>query len=225
MTIGTHIFAPPEAVRDMHLMGHELSHVNENLNGTRETGKSNGAGVTVTDPGQNSELKADRDGVSFAAGAASAPSVVTQRATRKTGTPATAGGETETEPTVQRAPSGYDYSSYYTDDVPMVIDAEPGYGSSSGYPQVSYSSYTLPPGYEGREDDRGRSSSRASYGYSSRLHALPPATGRTWKWTWMMAPHHRRRSRRFFLQGALWLFEAVFTRSLPRPGRHGNGAG
>ncbi len=173
MTIGTHIFAPPEAVRNMHLMGHELSHVNENLNGTRETGKSNGAGVIVTDPGQNSELKADRDGVSFAAGAASAPSVVTQRATRNAGTPATAGGETEAEPTVQRAPSGYDYSSYYTDDVPMVIDAEPGYGSSSGYPQVSYSSYTLPPGYEGREDDRGRSSSRASYGYSRPSSRAP----------------------------------------------------
>lgn len=188
MTIGTHIFAPPEAVRNMHLMGHELSHVNENLNGTRETGKSNGAGVIVTDPGQNSEQKADRDGVSFAAGAASAPSVVTQRATRKAGTPATAGGETEAEPTVQRAPSGYGYSSYYTDDVPMVIDAEPGYGSSSGYPQVSYSSYTLPPDMRGGRTTAAVLRPGRPMAIRGRLHVLPPATGRTWKWTWMMAP-------------------------------------
>ncbi|WP_328318424.1 eCIS core domain-containing protein [Streptomyces sp. NBC_00388] len=80
MTVGTHIFMPPAAVGNMSLMGHELGHVNENLKGVRETGNNNGSGVTVTDPNQNSEQKAERDGVAFAAGAGTAPSVVAQRA-------------------------------------------------------------------------------------------------------------------------------------------------
>ncbi|GGJ64470.1 hypothetical protein [Streptomyces brasiliensis] len=50
------------------------------LKGTRETGNTNSAGVTITDPNQHSEHKADRDGAFFDAGAATAPSVVAQRA-------------------------------------------------------------------------------------------------------------------------------------------------
>ncbi|MET9530183.1 MULTISPECIES: DUF4157 domain-containing protein [unclassified Streptomyces] len=80
MTVGTHIFLPPEALGNMSLMGHELGHVSENLKGTRETGDTNSAGVTVTDPNQNSEQKAERDGAAFAASVGSAPSVVAQRA-------------------------------------------------------------------------------------------------------------------------------------------------
>ncbi|MFJ8000403.1 DUF4157 domain-containing protein [Streptomyces sp. NPDC096310] len=80
MTVGHHIFAPPEIVGNMRIMGHELSHANENLNGTRETGISNGAGLTVTDPKQGSEQKADKDGVFFDAGSATAPSIGAQRA-------------------------------------------------------------------------------------------------------------------------------------------------
>ncbi|MBB5954333.1 hypothetical protein FHS29_000903 [Saccharothrix tamanrassetensis] len=80
MTVGTHIFAAPQVVADKEVMGHELSHVNENLMGTRETGNSNGAGVTITDPGQGSEQKAAGDGVSFGAGAATARSVAGRRA-------------------------------------------------------------------------------------------------------------------------------------------------
>ncbi|NEB01904.1 DUF4157 domain-containing protein [Streptomyces sp. SID13726] len=78
MTVGTHIFAPPQVVADKNVMGHELSHVNENLKGIPETGHSNGAGVTITDPNQSSEQKADKDGAAFGAGAATAPSLVAQ---------------------------------------------------------------------------------------------------------------------------------------------------
>ncbi|MFE3738211.1 DUF4157 domain-containing protein [Streptomyces sp. NPDC059134] len=89
MTVGHHIFAPPAVVGNMRIMGHELSHANENLNGTPETGISNGAGLTVTDPRQNSENKADKDGAHFDAGAVTAPSVVARRAvTRDAGTAA-----------------------------------------------------------------------------------------------------------------------------------------
>ncbi|MEV7087626.1 DUF4157 domain-containing protein [Streptomyces sp. NPDC093085] len=80
MTVGHHIFAPPKVARDMRIMGHELSHVNENLNGTKETGVNSGAGFAVTDPNQGSERSADKDGAFFEAGAATAPSVVAQRA-------------------------------------------------------------------------------------------------------------------------------------------------
>ncbi|WP_329060133.1 eCIS core domain-containing protein [Streptomyces sp. NBC_01429] len=112
MTVGHHIFAPPETVGNMRIMGHELSHANENLNGTPETGISNGAGLTVTDPKQRSEQKADKDGVFFGAGATTAPSVVAQRAvTQDAGSAAvdedasTAGGAVQRAaqaPTVQR---------------------------------------------------------------------------------------------------------------------------
>ncbi|KUN39801.1 hypothetical protein AQJ30_09070 [Streptomyces longwoodensis] len=103
MTVGNHIFAPPQVVADKKVMGHELSHVNENLKGTLETGHSNGAGVTITDPGQSSELKAERDGASFGSGAATAPSVVAQRAVTHGGSAAIDEGASTTRGTaVQR---------------------------------------------------------------------------------------------------------------------------
>jgi hypothetical protein len=76
MTVGTHIVLPPAAARRKDIVGHELSHVNSNIRGVRETGNDNGAGVTVTDPDQGSELAAAADGASFAAGAATAPSLI-----------------------------------------------------------------------------------------------------------------------------------------------------
>lgn len=80
MTIGSHIFLGPSAVGDTETLAHEASHLDKNLRGIRETGNDNGAGVTVTDPGQGSERAAVADGAAFTAGAATAPSVVAQRA-------------------------------------------------------------------------------------------------------------------------------------------------
>lgn len=80
MTVGPHLFLPPEGTRNKALVGHELSHLDKNLRGERETGTDNGAGVTVTDPAQRSERTADTDGAAFAAGAGTAPSVIAQRA-------------------------------------------------------------------------------------------------------------------------------------------------
>ena len=80
MTVGSHLFLPPEGTRNKVLVGHELSHLDKNLKGERETGTDNGAGVTVTDPAQRSERTADTDGAAFAAGAGTAPSVIAQPA-------------------------------------------------------------------------------------------------------------------------------------------------
>ncbi|MGC9438930.1 DUF4157 domain-containing protein [Streptomyces sp. WG5] len=80
MTVGTHVFLGPQAAGRKDLIGHELGHVDKNLRGNRETGNNNGAGVTVTDPGQDSERTAAADGAAFAAGAQTAPSVLAQRA-------------------------------------------------------------------------------------------------------------------------------------------------
>ncbi|MGH4031722.1 DUF4157 domain-containing protein [Actinomycetota bacterium Odt1-20B] len=74
MTIGHHIFLPPQAAQKKDIVGHELSHVSDNLSGLKETGNTNSAGVTVTDPGQGSERKAVANGAAFAAGASSPPS-------------------------------------------------------------------------------------------------------------------------------------------------------
>ncbi|MFF1478909.1 DUF4157 domain-containing protein [Streptomyces sp. NPDC058301] len=79
MTVGHHIFLPPKVAGRMDILGHELSHVNHNLLGDRETGNSNGAGVTITDPGQGSEREATSDGADFAAGVGRASSVTAQR--------------------------------------------------------------------------------------------------------------------------------------------------
>ncbi|WP_236045748.1 eCIS core domain-containing protein [Streptacidiphilus fuscans] len=80
MTIGSHIFLGPSAAGNAEILAHETSHLDKNLRGVRETGNDNGAGVSVTDPGQGSERAAAADGAAFAAGAATAPSVVAQRA-------------------------------------------------------------------------------------------------------------------------------------------------
>lgn len=79
MTIDNHIFLGASAIGDTETLAHEASHLNANLSGVRETGRDNGAGVTVTDPGQSSEVAATADGAAFAAGAEFAPSVVAQR--------------------------------------------------------------------------------------------------------------------------------------------------
>ncbi|GAA0587887.1 DUF4157 domain-containing protein [Streptomyces crystallinus] len=93
MTIDNHIFLAPAAVRNKRLIGHELSHVKNNLAGVPETGRDNGAGVPVTDPGQGSERSAESDGDAFEAGEQRAPSVVARRA---------AGGGSGGAPAVQR---------------------------------------------------------------------------------------------------------------------------
>ncbi|MET8289340.1 DUF4157 domain-containing protein [Streptomyces sp. NPDC051639] len=79
MTVGNHIFLSAGTVGDEKLIGHELSHVDKNLRGLPETGHGNGAGVTVTDPKQDSERAAEKDGHAFAAGETTAPSVTVPR--------------------------------------------------------------------------------------------------------------------------------------------------
>ncbi|ANB04240.1 hypothetical protein SAM40697_0277 [Streptomyces ambofaciens] len=74
MTVGAHVFLGPGMAGNKEVMGHELGHVDKNLRGIRETGNDNGAGVSVTDPGQDSERTAKADGAAFAAGARTAPS-------------------------------------------------------------------------------------------------------------------------------------------------------
>ncbi|MBG0855018.1 DUF4157 domain-containing protein [Streptomyces spinoverrucosus] len=78
MTVGNHIFLSAGTAGEK-LIGHELSHVDKNLKGLPETGHSNGAGVTVTDPKQDSERAAEQDGNAYAAGKPTAPSVVAPR--------------------------------------------------------------------------------------------------------------------------------------------------
>ncbi|MEU3465471.1 DUF4157 domain-containing protein [Streptomyces sp. NPDC006733] len=109
MTIGGHIFAPPAALQNKALIGHELSHLHHNLSGKREQGVSQGGGVTVTDPNQSSERLADVDGNAFAAGLATAPSTVQRSvagppplAARPAG-PAPSGERAHGGPAVQRA--------------------------------------------------------------------------------------------------------------------------
>nr|WP_257101903.1 DUF4157 domain-containing protein [Streptomyces sp. alain-838] len=62
MTVGKDIFLGPSAVGNTRILAHEASHLDKNLRGVRETGNDNGAGVTVTDPGQDSERAAETDG-------------------------------------------------------------------------------------------------------------------------------------------------------------------
>ncbi|WHM40801.1 DUF4157 domain-containing protein [Streptomyces sp. BPTC-684] len=75
MTIGHHVFLPPSGSRSMALIGHEFSHLNNNLQGVPETGIDNGAGTPVTDPDQPSERTADTEGHAFATHASPAPTV------------------------------------------------------------------------------------------------------------------------------------------------------
>ena len=93
MTVGSHVFLPPAVEHRSDIVGHELGHVEENLRGVRESGTDNGAGVTITDPGQDSEVTAAANGAAFAAGAALAPSIALRRAAADPGQggPAAAG--------------------------------------------------------------------------------------------------------------------------------------
>ncbi|MFI0977576.1 DUF4157 domain-containing protein [Streptomyces sp. NPDC021093] len=79
MTVGNHIFLSAKAVGDEATLGHELSHVDKNTRNIAETGRDNGAGVTVTHPDQGSERGAEIDGAAYAAGEKTAPSVTAQR--------------------------------------------------------------------------------------------------------------------------------------------------
>lgn len=74
MTVGAHVFLGPDMAGNKEVLGHELGHVDKNLRGIQETGNDNGAGLSVTDPGQHSEQTAAADGAAFAAGARTAPS-------------------------------------------------------------------------------------------------------------------------------------------------------
>ncbi|MFI2671694.1 DUF4157 domain-containing protein [Streptomyces albidoflavus] len=100
MTIGTHVFLGPGASASREIIGHELGHVDKNVRGVPETGRGNGSGVSVTDPGQHSERTAAADGAAFAAGETTAPSVVAQRAAAPGGRAAATGDGTTP---VQRA--------------------------------------------------------------------------------------------------------------------------
>ena len=87
MTVGNHIFLSAGAAASEELIGHELSHVDKNLKGVPETGHNSGAGVTVTNPRQDSERAAERDGNAYAAGQRTAPSLIASQ----TGANASAG--------------------------------------------------------------------------------------------------------------------------------------
>ncbi|WP_254594687.1 DUF4157 domain-containing protein [Streptomyces sp. 8P21H-1] len=102
MTVGSHIFLPPSVAGDKSVVGHELSHVSSNLAGVRETGTTSDAGVTVTDPRQDSEQQAETDGTAFAAGAGRAPS--TGRRASRTG--GGGGGDAGRGPVVARMEKG-----------------------------------------------------------------------------------------------------------------------
>ena len=135
MTIDNHIFLSAEAANDEATIGHELSHVDKNTRGIVETGHSNGAGVTTTDPRQSSEHVAGVDGHAYAAGEATAPSVTAQRKTADHGQELT---QTET---VQRAPA----AAYYAPDEEST--AHPGFTTTvtatlNGHPIGSWTSET-----------------------------------------------------------------------------------
>lgn len=76
LTFDTHIMLSRAAERDPKTIGHELSHAHMNTIGAVETGREQGHGTPVTEPGQPSELQADRDGAAWEAGESQAPSVV-----------------------------------------------------------------------------------------------------------------------------------------------------
>ncbi|MEV1023043.1 DUF4157 domain-containing protein [Streptomyces sp. NPDC050264] len=129
MTVGRHIFLGSSAVGDTEILAHETSHLDKNLRGIRETGNDNGAGVTVTDPGQGSERAAAADGAAFTAGATTAPSVVAQRAVAQeadgaeqttqrvpvAGTVEMLNGGSSGSPAVQRAVWEFDQAASFND--------------------------------------------------------------------------------------------------------------
>ncbi|MCF2127489.1 DUF4157 domain-containing protein [Strepomyces sp. STD 3.1] len=79
MTIGMDVYLGPSAIGNEGILAHEASHLDKNSRGITETGVSNGAGPSHTDPGQDSEVAAVRDSDAFESGVDVAPSVVAQR--------------------------------------------------------------------------------------------------------------------------------------------------
>ncbi|MEW1633065.1 DUF4157 domain-containing protein [Streptomyces sp. NPDC093801] len=79
VTVGSHILLGPGAAGNTEILAHEASHLDKNLRGIPETGRDNGHGMAVTDPGQGSERAATADGAAFTAGRGTALSVA-QRA-------------------------------------------------------------------------------------------------------------------------------------------------
>jgi hypothetical protein len=117
-TVGTDIVLGAGAAASDAILAHEAGHAVKNKSGVRETGNDNGAGLSVTNPSQDSEVAAAADGDAFAAGAEHAPSITMQRVAipgAAAGTPVQrmAVGEEHvaveaatTDTTVQRAASG-----------------------------------------------------------------------------------------------------------------------
>ncbi|WP_258566215.1 DUF4157 domain-containing protein [Streptomyces parvulus] len=81
MTINNHVFLGAGASGRKDIIAHEFDHVMNNQAGKAETGIDNGAGQSVTDPKQSSEVTADLNGKAFGAGAKVAPSIA-QRAAK-----------------------------------------------------------------------------------------------------------------------------------------------
>ncbi|MFD7661524.1 DUF4157 domain-containing protein [Streptomyces sp. NPDC059788] len=159
MTVGNHIFLSAAAAGNEQVIGHELSHVDKNLKGVRETGHSNGAGVTVTDPGQGSERAAEADGAAFAAGRETAPSVTAQRKAAATGP----------HPTVQRAADTV--GEREEEDEESVRGGEPVQRAAERVPS---SGSPREPGQGGPTVQRsGRGSSSRHGGHSGRSSARP----------------------------------------------------
>ncbi|MFJ4439037.1 DUF4157 domain-containing protein [Streptomyces sp. NPDC088923] len=79
MTVGMDVFLGPSAVGNTKILAHEASHLDKNSRGVKETGNGNGAGVTITSPGQDSEVAAVSDSDAFMSGVDTAPSVAIQR--------------------------------------------------------------------------------------------------------------------------------------------------
>ncbi|MCC4320462.1 MULTISPECIES: eCIS core domain-containing protein [Streptomyces] len=76
VTLGTDVMLSSRAKDNAEVLGHELSHVDTNLRGIIETGKEQGHGTLVTDPGQLSERAAGVDGAAWKAGEEVAPFVL-----------------------------------------------------------------------------------------------------------------------------------------------------
>ncbi|MFJ9080260.1 DUF4157 domain-containing protein [Streptomyces sp. NPDC102278] len=118
VTVGSHILLGRGAVGSTEILAHEASHLDKNLRGIRETGHDNGAGVSVTDPGQGSERAATADGAAFAAGHGTAPSLARGAATEeKEGNGTVGNGTAPGVPAVQRTLWEFEPGGTFTDAV------------------------------------------------------------------------------------------------------------
>jgi hypothetical protein len=126
VTIGAHVLFAAGADKDKDTLGHEAKHLSDYFNGVSVTGKDTGAGVPVTDPGQQSERAATADGAAFDAGIRQAPSLAAQRALAPDGAAAD-------QLAVQRAPQ---YNQHQT--TPTLLDADDSeYSSEDDFTRVS----------------------------------------------------------------------------------------